>query len=251
LLADPEFDGADFAAKLLEHRHEHRVYGQGTALALARLEAGVPWQEAGAGQAGRGCYGNAAAARSAAVGLVYVDDETMLRWVAEEAAGVTHAHALGIEGAVVFTRAVALALATDAEDFDARSFFEQVAGDVQVREYRSHLEIAASLAGRRTAPAVIADRLGNNQTALGSVVTAILCFADNAESFTRTATAALRLGGNSTSLCSMSLALAGAHLGAGAIPRHWLDQMEIAEISAESIARLARSLAEGADLDAR
>jgi poly(ADP-ribose) glycohydrolase ARH3 len=242
LAADPDFDGADFARRLVARCHDVRGYGQGTALALARLRSGVAWQEAGDRQAGRGCYGNAAAARSAAVGLVHGDDVPTLRWIAEEAAGVTHTHAHGVEGAVVLALGVAVALDARGAELAPRGFFETIASEVQVREYRSHLEMAASLADRRASPAVVAERLGNNQTALGSVVTALLCFATNAASFADAAAAALRLGGNASAITAMTLALAGAHLGGDAIPPAWIEGLENAEISAASVTALARSL---------
>jgi poly(ADP-ribose) glycohydrolase ARH3 len=244
LAANPELDGEDLARRLLKRYHEVRGYGQGTTLALSRLRAGVSWQEAGAGHAGRGCYGNAAAARSVAVGLLHGDDVPTLRWIAEEAAGITHTHALGVEGAVVFALGVAIALDSRGAEIAPRGFFETIATEAQVREYRTHLEMASSLAEREGAPAVIVDRLGNNQTALGSVVTALLCFARNPDSFADAAVAALRLGGNATSIVSMTLALSGARLGVEEIPPAWIGGLESAEITPASVRDLARTLAD-------
>lgn len=242
LEADRDFEGEDFAKRLLAHWHEPRGYGQGTTLALMRLKAGVHWQEAGAAQAGRGCYGNAAAARCAPTALVHHDDVGTLRWVAEEAAGVTHTHSHGVEGAVVFALGVAIALDTRGGELSPQGFFETIAGDVQVREYRTHLEMAAQMAGRRVQPAAIVERLGNNQTALGSVVTALLCFADNPDSFTAAAVAALRLGGNASAIVSMTLAMSGAHLGYDAIPAVWIEGLEKADLTPQKVVRLAQAL---------
>ena len=243
LAAIPEFDGEDFARRLVASAHDVRGYGQGTMLALSRLKAGVSWQEAGAGQAGRSCYGNAAAARSAPVGLVHRNDTQTLRWIAEEAAGVTHTHALAVEGAVVFALAVAYALEARDEEFSAQDFFETIATEVQVREYRSHLEMAASFLGRDAQPSVVADRLGNNQTALGSVVTALLCFADHADNFADAAARALRHGGNASAITAMTLSLSGAYLGVDEIPARWIEALEVKEVSAASMRNLARRLA--------
>lgn len=243
LVAAPAFDGEDFAKRLRARCHDVRGYGQGTMLALSRLKAGLSWQEAGAAQAGRGCYGNAAAARSAAVGLLYRDDVAMLRWVAEEAAGVTHTHSLGVEGAVIFALGVAIALDARGGELAPQGFFETIAGEAQVREYRSRLEMAASLAGRHADPAVIVERLGNNQTAFGSVVTALLCFADHSANFSDAGAAALRLGGNASAITSMTLALSGAHLGIEEIPKAWVEGLETGEISPALMRRLGRSLA--------
>ncbi|HEY2772524.1 MAG TPA: ADP-ribosylglycohydrolase family protein [Candidatus Binatia bacterium] len=238
-----EFDGENFAGKLLSHFHEGRGYGQGTMLALTRLKAGSPWQEAGDAHAGRGCYGNAAAARSTAVGLLHGHDVPTLRWIAEEAAGVTHTHALGVEGAVLFALGISVALEKRDDGIEPRAFFETIAGEAQVREYRSQLEVAADLSGKSVAPSLVVARLGNNQTALGSVVTALFCFADHSLSFVDAAVAALSLGGNASAITAMTLALAGAHLGVDGIPPRWIDAVEAAEIGPTTLRRLAARLA--------
>jgi ADP-ribosylglycohydrolase len=246
LVAHPEFDGEHFAARLLARRHDARGYGQGTTLALERLRAGATWEEAGTAPAGRGCYGNAAAARSASVGLVHGDDVGMLRWVAEEAAGVTHTHSLGVEGAVLLSFGVALAVENREDDLDALAFFETLAGETQVREYRTRIVVAAGIAARAWDPALVVERLGNNQSALGSVVTALLCFAAHADDFVAAMSAALRLGGNATAIAAMTGALSGAHLGREEIPADWVEGLEKAEISAALLARIAGQLAAAA-----
>lgn len=244
LLADPNFDGEDLAKRLMSRCHSVRGYGQGTVLALTRLRAGISWQEAGDAQAGRGCYGNAAAARSAAVGLVHRRDLPTMRWIAEEAAGITHTHSHGVEGAVLLALGVAIALDSRGGELLAQGFFETIAGETQVREYRTQLQVAASMCERRATPAAVVERLGNNQTALGSVVTALLCFASHPDSFADAAAAALRLGGNATSIVAMTLAMSGAHVGVDGIPPAWMDGLEKnADISAVFVQRLARSLA--------
>ena len=243
LIAEPGFDGENLARRLMARWHEVRGYGQGTSLALARLRAGVSWQDAGDAQAGRGCYGNAAAARSAAIGLVFHDDVSTLRWVAEEAAGITHTHSHGVEGAVIFALAVAVALDARGGELVPQGFFETIAGEVQVREYRTHLEMAADLAAGKPTVGRIVERLGNNQTALGSVVTALLCFASNSDSFSDAAAAALRLGGNATAITAMTLALSGAHLGVDSIAPEWAEELQIGELNGLGVRRIARELA--------
>ena len=91
---------------------------------------------------------------------------------------------------------------------------------------------------------IIVDRLGNNQTALGSVVTALFCFAYQSNSFADAAATALRLGGNATAIVSMTLALSGAHLGVEGIPPAWIEGLEPAEITPASVRTLARTLAD-------
>jgi len=243
LAADPEFDGADFGRRLCLRCHDTRSYGQGTLMALERLRAGSDWNDSGSAPAGRGCYGNAAAARSAAIGLLYGSDVDSLRWVAEEAAGLTHTHALGVEGAVVFALATALALASRGKPIAPLGFLEAIAKETQLREYRSRLESAATLAEREWNEKTVVERLGNNQTALGSVVTAIACFACHPGNFLDPVSAAIRLGGNATSIVAMTGALAGARHGRVAIPPNWLGSLESAEVSVDDMLAAARALA--------
>ncbi len=243
LAAEPEFDGDDFARRLCLRCHDTRSYGQGTLIALGHLRGGADWNQAGDAPAGRGCYGNGAAARSAAVGLLYSGDVDALRWIAEEAAGVTHTHALGVEGAVVFALATALALTSRARAIVPLAFLESIAAETQMREYRSRLESAATLAERGWDEKTVVERLGNNQTALGSVVTAIACFACHPANFVDPVSAAIRLGGNATSIVAMTAALAGARHGRVAIPPGWLRGLEAAELSVEDMASTALALA--------
>lgn len=242
LAADAEFDGEHFASRLLERCHESRIYGQGTSIALAQLDAGAPWNEAAATAVGRACYGNAAAARSAPVGLAYARDLALLRWVAEEAAVVTHAHALAAEGAVAFAHGVALAHVGRGRRLDGSIFFETIAREAQMREFRAHLEIAAGLLDKPWRPETVVSRLGNNQTTLGSVVTALLCFARHADDLVEAVTAALGLGGNATSIVAMTAALAGAHRGRAAIPPDWIAGLEAGEITSATLVGVADAL---------
>jgi ADP-ribosylglycohydrolase len=88
----------------------------------------------------------------------------------------------------------------------------------------------------------VVDKLGNGQTALGSVVTAAYCFALNAESFEDTVAAAFALGGNASAIAAMAGAISGAYLGAGGIPERWLGALESGRVSRESLVDLGARL---------
>ncbi len=240
----PEFDGADMAARLLDYHSAERGYGQGTVSSYERLSHGCPWNEAGLGEAGRGCFGNGAASRSAAVGLLGTEDAEWLRWVAEEAAGITHQHALGCEGAALLALAVALALSSRGRRLSGSGFLERLAAETQLREFRSRLETAVFLVEGDREPKVIVDRLGNNSTALGSVVTALYCFAAHPATFDDAVALAASLGGNASAVAAMTGAVSGAHLGRDALPRHWVDGLQVGRVSPQGLGALARRLAE-------
>lgn len=241
LAEDPKFDGDAFARRVVARHHEARIYGQGTSLAIARLRAGYDWRDAGSGH-GRGSYGNAAAVRSAPIGLMFGHDVDQLRWVAEEAAGVTHTHAFAVEGAVLFALGVAAALSARGSALDPLDFLDAVAAEVHTREYRTHIETAQAIVQRPWDGGIVVARLGNNQTALGSVVTSMVCFASHPASFSDAVRAAVALGGNASSIVAMTGALAGAFHGADDIPPVWIDALENADITAETMRAAGRTL---------
>jgi poly(ADP-ribose) glycohydrolase ARH3 len=239
----PSFNGPDMAKRLLAGATDRRGYGQGTAAAIARLAAGEEWNQAGVGAGARASFGNGAALRSAPVGLLYGHDVEMLRWVAEEAAGITHQHSLGAEGAVLQAVAVAIALASRGQPISPAGFLLAVGQEAQQREFRSHYEGAAQLTARPPPTRRVVDKLGNGQTALGSVVTAAYCFALNAESFESTIAAVFALGGNASAIAAMAGAISGVYLGVGGIPAHWLAALETGSVSRASLMELGARLA--------
>lgn len=243
LAASPSFDPADMAARLVAEVSPARRYGLGTASALDALAAGVPWNEAAAGHAGRASYGNGAAVRMAPVGCVFHDDLAELRWVAEEAAGITHSHALACEGAALQAAAVAVAASAAGHGISGESFLLAIGRETSVREYRKRYEIAASLLARDSDWNRIVERLGNATTALGSVVTAAYCFARSPQSFESSVSYAVFLAGNTASIAAMTGAISGAYLGVSAIPPRWRDALENGKVSAARLHDLAYRLA--------
>ncbi len=230
-----------------------RVVSDGSAYGATTTRALSEQQFAGADEPvssplrerGRESYGNGAAARTAPIGLVYCDDAEELREVAESAAGITHKHVLGMEGAVVQATAVALALLGGGRRVSGERFLAALHAETRAREFRSRLEGAADLLTRKTVSREkLVARLGNNKTALGSVVTAIYCFARHTDSFEKAVVLAASLGGNSATLASMTGAVAGAYLGATAIPGRWREALADGEITAAKLTELGLALAE-------
>lgn len=236
------FDGADMASRLLGAYDPSRDYGKGTTAALRRLDDGAGWFEAGAVGGGRENFGNGAASRSAPIGLLYGHDTDTLRWVAEESAGITHQHALATEGAVLCALAVALAIAAEGKDISGAGFLAALREETQMREFGSRLETATAMAGRCPGATEVVERLGNNATALGSVVTAIWCFAEHPASFENAVIRCLSLGGNAAARTAMTGAIAGAYLGIDALPPRWLESLRWEALSRGTIERLAARL---------
>lgn len=80
--------------------------------------------------------------------------------------------------------------------------------------------------------------VGNGVSAVEAVPAAISAFLSNLASFSDAAEFAVRMGGDTDTIASMTGALAGAHLGVDAIPAGWRDRAE----GARSMGRLAGHL---------
>ena len=242
--AFPDFNGDDMAARMLASYRPGLGFGRATERALERLREGAEWDEAAAQKAGRSSFGNGAALRSAAVGLIGAGDAEDMRWTAEEASSITHQHALATEGASIQAFAVALALASRGRELSASGFLDMLAGETPLREFRNRLEAAAGMSRTDTKATKIIERRGNGTTALGSVVTAAYCFATNADSFEDTVAYAVSLGGNTTAIASMAGAMAGAYLGAAALPPSWLEPASKDAVTADEMREAAAALPE-------
>lgn len=85
-----------------------------------------------------------------------------------------------------------------------------------------------------------ADELGSGIEARNSVATALYCQLHHPDSFPAAVSAAICLGGDTDTIAAMTGALAGARLGASAIPPRW-QQVEgaalLQELAAGFLAR--------------
>jgi poly(ADP-ribose) glycohydrolase ARH3 len=174
--------------------------------------------------------------RVAPVGLRFHGDPEALVEQARRSAAPTHAHPLGVEGAVLLAGAAGLLV--EAEAFDREAFFDELARLPLSDPYREKLAIA------RAVDASGLGVLGNGIEALESVPTAVACFACSPDSYPEAVASAILLGGDTDTIAAMAGALSGAYLGEGAIPTEWLDALEDEPESKgrSAITRLAESL---------
>ena len=214
-----------------------RGYGPGAATILVGINRGHRWQDLVTSVYPNGSYGNGAAMRVAPVGLAFHDDLDRVAAEAAASASVTHAHPLGIDGAVVLASAVAL-LVTD-EPFDFAAFCTTLAGRATTDEFRRQLATAARLGPGDAIP------FGSGIEAHRSVTTAICCFGLDPNRFDRVVARALAMGGDVDTVAAMAGGLAGTHGGVAAIPPHLLDRLENDWQGREYIRRLAAALAAG------
>jgi poly(ADP-ribose) glycohydrolase ARH3 len=217
--------------------HPERGYGRGARLVIEAMAEGGDWRAVAAGHFPGGSFGNGAAMRVAPVGLLFCAD---LDRVAEEArlsALPTHVHPLGVEGAQLLALAVALALRPG--PLDRKGLYRELRRRAGSEEFLWALSAAA-----RLRPGDTVSFLGSSLEAHRSVVTAIACFASSPRSYEGAVARALGLGDDTDTLAAMAGALAGAHLGIGAIPARLLDRLEDGAKGRSHIMALAKRLHE-------
>src|SRR5262249_23658973 len=156
--------------------------------------------------------------RIAPCALFYHRDREALERLVETCAAVTHSHPLGIAGAILQARQVALALARREEPLDPLPFVVELRSTTRSLQLRHKLRAVEECVERRAPARVVRDRLGANATALGSVPTALYCFLSQTDSFEAALVFAIALGGETDSVGALTGAIAGAHHGLSGIP---------------------------------
>ena len=210
-----------------------RGYGPGAMKLLAMIRDGADWRRANRAVFPDGSYGNGAAMRAAPLGLYFHRDERALLGAAENASAITHAHPLGIDGALVIARATALALDDDLEP----SRFLGVLWDfVATDEFRVRLDVAREWLGEEPGPLEVAERLGNSVLAHESVVTAVHLFLRFDGDFMAMIDFVISLGGDTDTIGAMAGGIFGARNGVQALPADLLERLEDRE-RIESVAR--------------
>lgn len=218
-----------------------RGYGPTTAKVLKFIARGEDWRRANRSIYPDGSFGNGGAMRSPVIGLFYAERPGELTAAARLAASITHAHALGIEGAILLATATALVLkAGSVYDIieGARTWCEQ-------EEFTSRLALAASWLRTKQMPdaAAVVNHLGNGIAASQSCVTSLyigLRFLE--DSFEDMMAFTIRCGGDVDTIGAMAGALWGTARGASSLPAEQLERLE----QKDRIERVAAALHERA-----
>ena len=216
VIACGKLDADDLAKRFAESYRWDRGYGAGAAKLLKKIARGADWREANRSVFPDGSFGNGAAMRAPVAGLI--GSETATRQQAE----ITHAHELGIEGAVLISAATAAAL----EDAAVHEH------DATAPEFRDRLEQARTWLerGGEPDPPEVARTLGNGVAAPESVVTAIYLAARFLKApFLELQGFVAACGGDVDTIGAMAGAIWGARNGADALPSDELGWLEDAE----------------------
>ena len=222
------------AGRFLSRHDRRRGYGAGTLRVFTLWRRRVPVAGAAARVFGGGSFGNGAAMRVAPVGAHFADDPERLVAEASRSARVTHAHPLGIEGAVAQAAAVGAAVRGQDPLHAALAVARQPELRASLVRVQTGLEESWS-------PERVAAELGASSAAHESVPAAILSAA-RADSLEAACTFAVRIGGDTDTIGAMAGAVAGARFGASTIPRRWLDGLEDGKYGRSHVERLAAAL---------
>lgn len=224
LLACGGFDGHHMAHTFARHyaAEPWRGYGASPPEIFARVDRGVPWEEAARSLfGGSGSFGNGAAMRVGPVALFAHPDTRVVAALARDTAVVTHTHPEGIDGAVAQAVAVHRVLGLEPDEpVDPLELIDGIRGHVTTPIFRDKLAYLSSSAGQRSL-SELAQVLGSGVAAHASVPTALACFLAHPRSFPEAVKAAISLGGDTDTVAAMTGALAGALGGLAAIPPQW------------------------------
>lgn len=188
---------------------------------------------------GSGSFGNGAAMRVAPLGL-YFHRSPGLYEMAKKAAEITHAHPVGIDGAAVLAKAVAMSVHLNCQ----RPFAPQVYGRrlvefAETSRLKKKLQLVLQLVTSRATTEEAAEQLGTQSAVNESMAFALFCFLTHPHAYIECVLNAVSRGGDSGTIGAMAGAMAGAYLGAEAIPPHWQRRLE----NTQHIETLARELA--------
>ena len=202
-----------------------RGYGPAAAKLLKRIARGEDWRQANRAIHADGSSGNGAAMRAPVIGLWCARRPDELAEAARQSAVITHAHPLGIEGAILLATAAAAALQSDA----APDILDQVRPHCDHDAFTSRLDVATDWlrTGAAPAPAEIARRLGNGIAATESCVTALyIASRFIGDDFTEMMAFTTACRGDVDTIGAMAGAVWGAARGASALRADQLDRLE-------------------------
>ena len=232
-------DQNDLARRFAESYRWSRGYGPAAAKLLKRIRKGQSWEKANRSIYPNGSFGNGGAMRAPVVGLFFANSpEKDIARHARASAMITHAHPLGLDGAVL----VALTTSFFFNDIESPEIIEKLGGNVESAELLAKLKkVDLWLQNKDSVvPKVAATELGNGISAAESCVTAVyaaLAFRDRP--FNELLGFLIALHGDVDTIAAMACAIWGAGRGVEALPQTFLEQLE----QRERLTVLAESLA--------
>lgn len=237
LLRNDIVEPADLRSSFLQAHDPRRGYGAGTEQVF-RL-----WREGSEDAASRifagGSFGNGAAMRVAPIAVRFAFDDVVVESQAGQSASLTHAHPVGIDGAVAQAAAIAAAL-------NSRSPLLAARAATRTREFAAAFDLAAEACSAGPDPHRLADALGATVASHQSVPVAVL-IAEAGLDFEESVTLAVACGGDTDTVAAMTGAIVGARVGERGIPGRWLAVLENGPRGKDRVRELADRLANRSD----
>ena len=178
--------------------------------------------------------------RVAPVGLIFHNSPDLYT-KASLSASVTHAHPVGIDGAALQAKAVALAINLDpAEPFPHKEFINQLVDFARTSEMKERMYQVQKLVAANVSPEKASEHLGRSIEVQNSLPFALYSFLHYPKSFEGCLFCAILNGGDRDTLGAMACAVSSAYLGIESMPQEWRAKLE----NGSYIESLAKSLAE-------
>lgn len=217
LLADTDdVHPGELARTIIDHGLPDERYDEDLLALLAAWQRGIPVQIAASHvSAPDGVASDFAAVILSPLAIEHVGDDGALLDAVRGYAGITHAHPVGVDGAVVFATAVAAVLRGE-DPLDAGS---AVAATLRLR---GRLEAVRVLREQRTRPGSLREHFDTGSDAADAVGTALFC-ATSASAFAGALHKARCATGPLNGVQALTGALAGARFGCEAIPTRLLQ----------------------------
>jgi poly(ADP-ribose) glycohydrolase ARH3 len=237
LIANAGLNPDDLAARLARGYRWDRGYGPGASKLLRRISRGADWREVNRSVYPDGSFGNGGAVRASVGALFYNESREELIACTRAAAMVTHAHPLGIEGAVLVALATSAALSVT----QPLEILRIAGHGCRQSAFIRRLETAETWLGSKDPPAPreVRSKLGNGIAAEESCVTAVYVGLRHINRpFLELQAFVGDCGGDADSIGGMAGALWGAANGVNGLPESFLEMLE----ARDRIQRVAEDL---------
>lgn len=236
---EPEQLGKTFQSEFF--REPLRGYAPGPPTIFQEVaEKGRPFVEVAASLFnGTGSYGNGGAMRVTPAGLFFCDnpDDDLYSQV-EQATRVTHTHALGVEGAVLVARLVALVVPLKPSALDPFDTLDVLGRIVREKTYQQAIKNIHKLLREDLPTNEAVKVLGTNVMAHHSVPFALYSFLSKPEDVVECLMQTILVPGDRDTVGAMVGGLLGSYHGYKSLPEQWLGKLENAAFIKEKASLL-------------
>ncbi len=202
-----------------------RGYGPAAAKTLKKIKNGKHWYQVNRSIYPEGSFGNGGAMRAPIIGIFYNKKSNELIKAAGDSALITHAHPLGIEGAVLIAFAASMAL----DSHTSVEIIKESGLHCKQESFVARLEIAHEWLYNKIEPSAeqVAKKLGNSISAETSCVTSLyICLRFLNRPFKDMMNFIIECGGDVDTIGAMAGAVWGARRGASSLPEEYLERLE-------------------------